>query len=193
MPNGLALTAIGAGSLFVWSGIKGWSLLPTVTDIISGKQPSGGNVLTLVSGSADGTGATGNAIADDALKYKGHPYVFGGAPGSAGNNPWDCSSFCNWVVGHDGGNAIPGIKHYDGTTHGPPTGSWAIWPGTRRVTHSELQAGDLIIWATHMGIYIGNNKMISARSPMLKTGIDDIPNPNKIGLGPVLRYGRIGG
>ena len=194
--NGYALAAIGAGIVFTWSGVKGWSVLPTIGEIISGKSPNTSETLPLTSGdgSTGGVGKTGNAIADDALKYQGHAYVFGGAPGRNGTHAWDCSSFCNWVIGHDTGNAIPGIGSgkYDGSTHGPPTGSWAIWPGARRVSHADLSPGDVIVWATHMGIYIGNNKMISAESPANGTRIGDVTNPNKLGLGPVLKFGRIG-
>lgn len=192
--NGLALTAIGAGIIFTWSGIRGWSVLATIGDLIAGKAPSTSESLTLTAaGFSSAVGKTGSAIADDAIRYAGHAYLYGGSPGRNGTNPWDCSSFCNWVIGHDTGNAIPGFGpgKYDGTTHGPPTGSWAIWPGARRVSRAELSPGDVIVWATHMGIYIGQDKMISAESPQNGTRIGDVSNPNKLGLGPVLKYGRV--
>lgn len=56
------------------------------------------------SGGATGRSASGQAIAADALRYKGAPYVWGGAKPSG----WDCSGFVNYVIGHDLGMTIPG-------------------------------------------------------------------------------------
>jgi cell wall-associated NlpC family hydrolase len=30
------------------------------------------------------------------------------------------------------------------------------------ITQAEMQAGDLVVWQTHMGIWLGNGQMISA-------------------------------
>jgi hypothetical protein len=196
--NGTAIAAIGAGSLFVWSGIKGWSVLGTIGDIVSGKQPNQSLIYPLIapgvttSNSSGGTigGATGSALANDALKYVGHAYLFGGAPGTNGQNPWDCSSFVNWVVGHDMGLAIPGIGagNYNGSVHGPPTGSWGAWPGLHGISRSQVQAGDIIVWAFHMGIATSNTDMVSALDPADGTKVTVI---DKSGNGPLLKYGRL--
>lgn len=196
--NGFAATAVGAGIIFTWSGIKGWAILPTIGDIVSGKAPRQNEAFPLTSGDGSASGGaaghTGNAIADTALKYQGHAYSLGGAPGRNAQNPWDCSSMDNWVASVGCGLAIPGFGpgKYDGTTHGPPTMSWVMWPGLKRIKRGELQPGDFLVWADHMGIYIGNNKMISAESPANGTRISDVSNPNHLGLGPVLKYGRLG-
>lgn len=198
--NGIALAAIGAGSLFIWSGIKGWSLTATIGDVILGHRPHQSLQYALTNadatsgGTSGGTaGNTSSQAANDALRYLGHIYKYGGAPGRNGQSPWDCSSFCNWVFGHDMGAAIPGYGpgKYDGSVHGPPTGSWAVWPGIRSISASEVQAGDIVIWPTHMGIAISNTDMVSA------TGPDGTPSTKKDpihGGGPigesVIRYGR---
>jgi len=102
------------------------------------------------------------------LQYKGASYVWGGAPANGIGN-WDCSSFCNWVIGHDMDMAIPGnpAGTYTGQSHGAVTGQWLIWGGCTTVGHSgsAAVAGDLCVWQTHMGIAIGGGQMISAQTP----------------------------
>lgn len=103
-------------------------------------------------------------IAQDALKYVGHGYSFGGAPA---NDKWDCSSFVNKVVGMDLGMAIPGYNagQYNGSSHGPVVMDWATWTGATTV--SSPQTDDLCIWAGfgalgHIGIATDTQHMISA-------------------------------
>ncbi len=191
--NGIALSSVAAGSLLVWSGLKGWSLLQTFGEVITGKVPSGSDVNTLAAANSNIIGssvATSSALANDFMQYQGHAYSYGGAPGKNGTNPWDCSSAINWVVGHDGKRAIPGYGpgQYDGSSHGPPTGSWGIWPGLQHISASQLQAGDLIVWTGHMGMAISNTQMISALDSRDKTKITPIAG---YGNGPLLCYGRL--
>jgi hypothetical protein len=200
--NGRALTIAGIGTIFVWSGIKGWSVLGTIGDAVTGKQPSQSitNPLVTIGGStASNAGVLpgiGQSIASFgigaiALEYKGHAYRFGGAPGKDGSKPWDCSSFVNWIVSVKAGKAIPGYGpgKYQGTIHGPPTGSWAIWSGLTSIKRSEVQAGDILIWLGHMGIAINNTQMISALNPHEGTQISTIDKG--VGRGPLVRIGRL--
>lgn len=185
--NGIALAAAATGALFMWSGIKGGGILPNLQNLIQGKPPSSTGANPIV-GSAGGPGSnapigvagpnpTGNAIASDALQYKGAGYVWGGAPAQGIGN-WDCSSFCNWVIGHDMGMAIPGYKAgtYTGAAHGPPTVGWLAWigSGVTRIARSQLAAGDICCWQTHMGIAISNTQMISAQTPGSGTQIGTV-------------------
>lgn len=189
--NGVALSSVAIGSILVWSGIKGWNLTATIGQVITGKVPSGTEQYTLTSDiSSGGTIGTSSGIANDAQKYVGHGYTFGGAPGKDGKSNWDCSSFANWVIGHDAGRAIPGYAagKYDGTVHGPPTGSWGVWPGLAHIKQSELQAGDLIVWTGHMGIAVSNTQMISALNSSEGTKVTPIAG---YGNGPILCYGRL--
>lgn len=192
--SGIALFSIATGSIFVWSGLKGWSVLNTVADIITGKKPSANNSnlypLTSASNGQGYAGGNSSTIASQALTYRGHAYKYGGAPGLNGIQPWDCSSFVNWVIGHDLGMAIPGYSagQYDGSVHGPPTGSWAVWNGLTHIQQSQVQEGDLIIWFNHMGIAINNTQMISALDPQLGTQVSAIQGAAS---GPILVYGRL--
>lgn len=169
--QGIALAAVGAGVVLTWSGIRGWSVAGTLKDFITGVDPTTQANVNPITGTPDtaagGGSSSGSAIANDALKYEGHIYSYGGAPGTSGRNPWDCSSFVNWVVGHDVGLAIPGNKPgaYNGSSHGPPTGSWMVWAGCKTIKRADIQAGDIMVWQTHMGIAISPTEMISATGP----------------------------
>ncbi len=167
--KGLAL-ATGGGILF-WTGITSPTGNPrdVLAKLLSGKAPP-----LPGPGSAPGGGlpvgglggsVTGNAMASDALTYQGHLYKYGGAPGPDGRSPWDCSSCMNWILGHDFGIAIPGYRAgtYDGSAHGPTTVQYLVFGAA--VPRSQLQAGDLCVWQTHMGMATGPNQMLSAQGP----------------------------
>jgi len=199
--NGRALVVAGIGLTFVWSGIKGWSILGTIGDVITGVPPSG-QVTTpvaslttagAIAGDATGAIASGGAtgLAAVFMQYQGHAYLYGGAPGVDGSRPWDCSSAVNWIVSVKGGKAIPGYGpgKYQGTSHGPPTGLWAAWPGMQWISRAQVQSGDIIVWAGHMGMAINNTQFISALNPTLKTRVGSIDGG--VGRGPIIRIGRL--
>lgn len=182
--DGTALGAIAVGTLFVYSGITGRSVLASVQTIVSGQSPSklpnanpingtGNPNATPVTPGAISGSVNGMAIAQAALRYAGHPYLFGGAPGPNGTNPWDCSSFVNWVLNHDFAVSLPGGA-WNPNTHGPNTTSYMGWKGAQTITRANLAAGDLCIWPTHMGIALNNGQMISALNPRLGTQVTTI-------------------
>lgn len=204
--RGIYFAALGTGVLLFWSGLRGWGILSTLQDVIAGRQPTGtvinapvnppvpvpssANALTsqAVNATAGSRGST-NQIAGDGLLYVGHAYRYGGAPGKDGSQPWDCSSFVNWVISHDLGLPWPGPGRYDGTSHGPPTGVWGAWFIARRMTVSgglaNAQAGDVVVWANHMGIAVGGGQMVSALNASEGTKVTGwAPN------GPLLCVGR---
>jgi cell wall-associated NlpC family hydrolase len=198
--NGRALAATSIGVLFVWSGIKGWSVLGTIGDVITGKKPSqtvayplqvAGKKLVQGGDSGFGPATPSGGIASIGMQYIGHAYRFGGAPGRNAQNPWDCSSFVNYVVGVKARMAIPGNPpgRYTGTTHGPPTAVWASWTGMDTIKRSEVQAGDIILWLGHMGIAINNAEVVNALNPRDKTKVTNINQG--VGRGPLVRCGRL--
>lgn len=187
----LPLLIIMAGGYLAWFGIHYWRTdvtWPTtpVKDFLQGHglTPAGPvepvtaeltDVEASMAGGGSGagtgvSGATGNAIADDALRYKGAGYVFGGDASKVGL--WDCSSFVSYVLGHDLSLPLPGGHWADPGfpphAHGPTTTSYLLYG--RRLERSEVRAGDLIVWPTHMGIAISNQRMISAEDPANGTG-----------------------
>lgn len=186
MGKGIAVAYASAGGIILYSGIKGATIADTLKAVLSGNlkvtptEPIGSASPAASSGGTAPSGkATGSAAqaASDALRYEGSGYVWGGAPGLGPGN-WDCSSFANWVYGHDLGLAIPGYSagSYTGTVHGPATGDWILWGGLTTIGHdgSVAQAGDVCVWQTHMGIATGSNQMISAQDPQNGTQVSGI-------------------
>lgn len=203
--SGLAIAEGIAGFLLFWSGLKNQSITDVIREGLGGKTAQlqatgsfttqGPPVIGVTSGSAasgsaansaagttlgptvSGGSAQGSGIASDALRYKGAGYVWGGAPAKGVGN-WDCSSFANWVIGHDEGLAIPGYAagKYSGSSHGPTTLSYLTWTGATTIGHkgSVAQAGDLAVWQTHMGICLGPDQMISAQDPANGTQVSAI-------------------
>lgn len=199
--NGKALAAIAVGSVFLWSGIKGWSVLATIGDIIQGGPSKTGKRITpLTTGGIDsaigigvvGGSGLGGEIAAEGQRWIGHPYRYAGAPGPDGSGFWDCSSFVNFVCAVKMGLPIPGYAagKWQGQNHGPTTFQWAIWPGIKGVSRSEVQAGDIIVYqkgaSGHMGIAISNTMMVHAPNPKAGTVISEIDGESK----PVIRTAR---
>lgn len=59
--NPIAVGAVGAGLIFLWSGLKGASVLATVQDLIQGKKPAGTNMYPIGTPADAGTApATAN-------------------------------------------------------------------------------------------------------------------------------------
>lgn len=189
--DGAALAAVAAGGVFLFAGLKGFSIPATLKDIISGQSPAAQAQVTPVSGNVAasssgnlGTG-TGAQLAALAMNYVGHCYSFGGAPGPNGTGCWDCSSFMNWVIGHDAGLAIPFYKAggYNGTSHGPPTTTWIVWTGCTTIPAGAAQAGDLVVGPTHMGMVTTSGSYISAHDPAEGTTVSPVstfPDPLKL-------------
>jgi hypothetical protein len=110
---------------------------------------------------------TGTEIAQDALRYVGLGYVYGGDASSPG--VWDCSSFVSYVLGHDLGLGLPGGSWgepgFPPHSHGPVVVSYADWNGAQTVTAPAV--GDLVCFvgigaSGHIGIVLGPNEMVSA-------------------------------
>lgn len=190
--NGRAIAAIGAGVAFCYSGITGRSILQSIQAIIQGKSPTtvanttpiqgtgNPNAQAQPAGNISGGGVNGSALANMALANVGHAYLYGGAPGPNGSNPWDCSSAVSWWIGHQMSHAIPGgswaAVTANGSQHGPATGSYNSWSGAKVIPRSQLGAGDLCCWDTHIGIALNNTQMVSALNPSLGTAVTGVEN-----------------
>ena len=93
---------------------------------------------------ATGSG-TGTDIANYALQFVGCPYVAGG---TSLTNGCDCSGFTQGVYSHFGISI--------------PRSSYAQSAGGEEVSYDDAQAGDIIYYGGHVGIYIGNNMIVHA-------------------------------
>ena len=107
---------------------------------------------------------TGSDIVEFAKKYLGYAYVSGGASPKTG---FDCSGFTKYVYNHFGYTLSRTSK--------------AQAKNGKEVAKSDLQPGDLIIFKNqsltaigHVGIYIGNNKIIHASEPGVGVVITDM-------------------
>ena len=111
--------------------------------------------------------ATGKAISQYALKFNGKGYVFGGSwNGEMPYTPTDCSGFMQGLYAHFG------IKI-------PRTARLQAQVGVE-VNIKNIQPGDLVFYSnggpsiTHVAMYIGNGKIIHARTPAHGIGINSV-------------------
>lgn len=181
--RGLPLAYVAIGGAMLYSGLENVTMATLLRDLASGTKPSPGPKQTYATpavASSGGTQATGSAIANDALSYVGHPYSYGGYEADPAG--WDCSSFVNWVLGHDFGMTLPGgVTNYNGTSHGPVVAQYQLWTGATRISQSAVQAGDLILYTTiHMGIATSSSEFVSAEQPSTGTAVA----PMTAGPGP---------
>lgn len=97
---------------------------------------------------------TVQAVMEEALKYQGWKYVYGG---SNPNTSFDCSGLVQWCYGK-AGISLPRVAQdqYDVTQHIPLSQAKA---GDLVFFHSTYNAGSYV---THIGIYVGNNRMYHA-------------------------------
>ncbi len=107
-------------------------------------------------GSYSGGGGSGNgsAVARYALQFVGNPYVYGG---TSLTNGADCSGFVMSVYKNFGIS----LPHSSGGDRGVGA---AVQGGL-----ANAQAGDIVCYSGHVGIYIGNGQIVHASTR--KTGI----------------------
>ena len=101
---------------------------------------------------SSGGSSKGQEIANFACKYVGNPYRAGGTSLTDGA---DCSGFV-WAVYKNFGYSLPRT-------------SYAQSGAGRSVSYSEAQPGDIIYYGGHVGIYIGNGRIVHASTE--RTGI----------------------
>jgi cell wall-associated NlpC family hydrolase len=124
-----------------------------------------------------------NAWLQEAMSFVGTPYVWGSIPGQRDDprqTGWDCSGMTYWMNQKYGDGSIPMGSHYQY--------DYALRTGKLFQDVSQLQAGDLVFintgWqggagaelnqAGHVGIYIGNGKMLHAANPQQGTIVSDL-------------------
>ena len=110
-------------------------------------------------------GGSGSAVAQAAYNYLGEKYVWGSAQPGIG---FDCSGLTSYLY-----NKVCGISLYRNSAAQSNNG----YP----VSKNNLKQGDLLFFSTngsgsisHVGIYVGNGKMIHASTPSTGVIISDI-------------------
>lgn len=118
-----------------------------------GSVQSGQTTVTQDKPVAASTGsAKGQEIANFALQYVGYPYKAGGTSLTEGA---DCSGFV-WAV-------------YKSFGYSLPRSSYAQSGAGTSVAYADAQPGDIIYYGGHVGIYIGNGRIVHASTE--RTGI----------------------
>ncbi len=106
------------------------------------------------------------ALMEEAVKYLGFPYVWGG---SSPATSFDCSGFVCWVFTNSGVHLLP------------RTTAQGIYDQCTPVPASEAKAGDIIFFTgtynsagavSHVGIYCGNGVMIHCGDPIKYSSIN---------------------
>ena len=144
-------------------------------------------------GSSDGSGEPGidyqvpaealtdpefAAMLEEAEKYLGTPYVWGGSSPETG---FDCSGYVCWVLNQSGWDV------------GRTTAN-GLWQQATKISETEAKPGDLVFFegtydtpgASHVGLYVGDGMMISAGDPIKYSNIH-----SSYWDGHLLGFGRI--
>jgi len=112
----------------------------------------------------------GQQIADYAVSYVGHNYVWGGSSPSTG---FDCSGLVTYVLRQFGIRVTRSAsgQYRDNGTH---------------IDRSELVPGDLVFFSTnghsvtHVGIYIGDGRFVHASGTNVGVVITSLNNANRV-------------
>lgn len=92
------------------------------------------------------TNISGSDVVAYAMTFVGNPYVWGGKDPNTGA---DCSGFTSYVYAHFGINI--------------PSYSYSQRSVGKEVSYANAQPGDLICYAGHVAIYMGNGKIVHAK------------------------------
>ncbi len=110
--------------------------------------------------------ATVQALMEEAAKYLGYPYVWGG---SSPSTSFDCSGFVCWTFTNSGVHNLP------------RTTAQGIYDQCTPVSAADAKAGDIIFFTgtynsagavSHVGIYCGNGTMIHCGNPISYANIN---------------------
>ena len=106
------------------------------------------------------------AMVQEAEKYLGYPYVWGG---SSPSTSFDCSGFVCWVLNHSGWDV-------------GRTTAQGLCDYCTPVRASDARPGDLVFFkgtydtleVSHVGIYVGNNMMIQCGDPITYSNLKSV-------------------
>lgn len=104
------------------------------------------------------------AMMEEATKYIGYPYVWGG---SSPSTSFDCNGYISWVLNHSGWNV--GRQTAQG-----------LYNLCTPVSAAQVKPGDLVFFkgtydtpgVSHCGIYVGNSIMLHCGDPISYTNLN---------------------
>ena len=132
-------------------------------DILTKKEDTGTSGSTSTSSST--SSSDGQKIVDYALNFVGNPYVSGGTSLTSG---CDCSGFVYSI--------LKDLKLYNGNRI--VSDDWANQGKKVKGGLKNAQAGDVVVYSGHVGIYDGNGKLIESKGE--KWGITNDRSPKKV-------------
>ena len=131
-----------------------------------GESPGGGGSPGNVIPPDSYDDATVQALMEEAARYLGYPYVWGG---SSPSTSFDCSGFVCWVFTNSGVHNLP------------RTTAQGIYDQCTPVSAADAKAGDITFFTgtynspgpvSHVGIYCGNGVMIHCGDPIKYASIN---------------------
>lgn len=135
-------------------------------ETLYGEAPSGGSGGGNVTPPDSYDDATVQALMEEAARYLGYPYVWGG---SSPSTSFDCSGYVCWVFTNSGVHNLP------------RTTAQGIYDQCTPVSVADAKAGDIIFFTgtynsggavSHVGIYCGNGVMIHCGDPIKYASIN---------------------
>ncbi|MEE0325869.1 SH3 domain-containing protein [Butyricicoccus sp.] len=158
--SGKAASVVGtSGSWYKIKYGSGYGYISSKYTTSSAPSNGGGNN----GGTVTPSNGSGSSIVSYAKSFLGCSYVYG----ATGPRSFDCSGFTQYVYAHFGKSI--------------PRNSAAQYSGSKKISKSQLQAGDLIFFSNssagkvgHVAIYIGGGQMIHAANSKTGVCIDSI-------------------
>lgn len=163
--SAVAVGTAAAGAVLIWSGLRGASVLATLTDLIRGQHPTGANVHQVDAQASPVGGAGGGALPAAAGSVLGVAQQVAASLAGRANYCWggghtsspcsarcfDCSGYVSCVLGR------LGLMKGSMTTTG-----FLTWSGATTIPYDQRQPGDLYVSASHIGIIADDMRMWNA-------------------------------
>ncbi len=171
--NGAAVGIIAGGIVLAYSGVRNAPVAQTIGDLIKGRPVSGSTAGSIGEAAAvvasrsqvaggepaaapgvEASAGPGAALVAAVARYKGVPYVFGGA----GPRGFDCSGLVTYALHHDLGYDLGSARR---NAHMLAIEFYS-WSGAVTVGAADAMPGDLVCWTGHVGVYAGGGMMWDA-------------------------------
>lgn len=101
--------------------------------------------------------SSNSALVNLVMAQIGKPYVWG----ATGPDAFDCSGLVQWIFAKNFGYNIPRTAYAQGLAGTP-------------VNPADIQPGDIVYTSYHIGIYVGNGKMVHAATPATGVVMEDV-------------------
>lgn len=155
--SGKAIALATAGGVLVYAGLRGESPLDSLRGILTGSPspiPEGKPVTLDFGGgtfggdrTAPAASAVAGRAADIALQQVGKPYRWG----ASGPDRFDCSGLISYAYNHAG------------APFGRMTSAgMAVSPKFRKISRSQVAAGDVLYKPGHVALATGSNSLVEA-------------------------------